>query len=193
MTIVEQQYVAATQSPRQALEYDTGIGIDRIESAARPTCEPQSQASQHRLEEGAAQACRRAKESWALAGYRLDGVLRTLDFSRHPTRAQYRKPVKMMLTVILDRMAAADNLARQLRVLLDTLADAEERGFGSMLIQQVEHPRGDFWIRSIVNRDRNGPGSPRGTRQVRPVGSQQLASRPQTRGYEQQVVCDDGA
>jgi hypothetical protein len=193
MAIMKQQYVAAAQPARQPLEYDTGIGIDRIESAARPTCEPQSQASQHRLEEGAAQACGRAKESGALAGYRLDSVLRTRDFSRHSSRAQYRKPVKMMLTVILDRMAAADNLARQLRVLLDTLANAEERGFGAMLIQQVEHPRGDSWIRPIVNRNRNSPGSRRGTRQVRPVGSQQLASRPETRGYEQQVVCDDGA
>jgi hypothetical protein len=193
MAIVKQQYVAATQSPRQSLEYDTGIGIDRIESAARPTCEPQSQAGQHRLEERAAQARGRAKKSWALTGYRLDGGLRTLDFSRNPSRAQYRKPVKMMLTVILDRMTATDNLAGQLRVSLDPLANAEEGGFGAVLIQQVEHPRGDSWIRPIVNRDRNSPGSRRSTRQVRPVGSQQLASRPQTRGYEQQVVRDDGA
>ena len=99
----------------------------------------------------------------------------------------------MMLTVILDRMTAADNLAGQLRVLLNTLANAEERGFGTMLIQEVEHPRSDSWIRPIINCDRNSPRSRCSTRQVRPVRSQQLASRPQTRGYEQQVVRDDSA
>jgi hypothetical protein len=192
MAVVKQQYVAATQSARQPLEYDTRIWIDRIESAARPACEPQSQASQHRLEEGAAQACGRAKESRTLTCYRLDSVLRTLDFSGNGSRAQYGKSVQMMLTVILDRMAAADNLARQLRMPLDTLANAEKRCFGAMLIQQVENPRRDCRIRSIVNCNRNGPGSRRGQGQVRPVGSQQPASRPQTRGNQSQVIRDDG-
>ncbi len=193
MAVVKQQYVAAAQSARQPLKYDTGIGIDRIESAARPGCEPQSHSRQHRLEKGAAQTRGRAKESRALTGYRLDSGLRTLDFGRNCSRAEYGKPVQMMLTVILDRMAAADNLARQLRVPLDALANAEKRGLGTMLIQQVEHPRGDLWIRSIVNRDRNSPGGRRGTWQVRPVGSQQLASRPETCGHEQQVIRHDGA
>jgi len=82
-----------------------------------------------------------------------------------------------MLTVILDRMTPADDLARQLRVLRNKLANAEERGFGAMLIQEVEHPGRDCWIRPVVNRDCNGPGGRRGLRQVRPVGAQQLASR----------------
>jgi hypothetical protein len=135
MTVVKQQYVAAAQSARQPLKHDTGIGVDRIESAACPACKPQSQARQHRLEEGAAQTRGRAEESRALTSYRLDGVLRTLDFGRNACRSQYREPVEMMLTVVLDRVAAADNLARQLRVSLDKLPNAEKRRLRTMLIQ----------------------------------------------------------
>src|SRR5579862_4662602 len=131
MAVVKQQNVAAAQAAGQPPKYYTGVGIDRIESAARPAREPQSHAGQHRIEEGAAQTCRRAEEARALTGNRLDSVLRTLDFGRHACRAEYGKPVEVMLTVILDRMAAADNLTRQLRVLLNTLANAEKSGFGT--------------------------------------------------------------
>src|SRR6266581_9358459 len=95
-----------------------------------------------------------------------------------------------MLAVILYRMATADDLARELRVLFHALANAEKRSFGTILIQQIEHPGSDCGIRPVVNSDRNSSGRRRSIRQARPVGTQQLASWPKTRGREQQVIRD---
>src|ERR1700736_1715284 len=184
MAIVKQQYVAASQALRQPLEYDTRIGADRVEASPGPACEPQSEVRQYRLQKGAAQTGRRAKESWPLSRDRLDRGLSSLDFRCKTRRTEHGEPMEMMLTVVLNRMTTADDFPRQFRVLLDTLADAEKSSFGAMLIQQIEHARRNCRIRPIVNRNRYRSGRRRCSRQMGPVGSQQFASWPQARSCQ---------
>jgi len=90
VSVVKQKYVAAAQSTRQPLEYDAGVGIDRIESPARPACEPQLQTGQHRFQERTAQSRGRAEESRPLTRYGLDRVLCTRDLGRNSRRSKYR-------------------------------------------------------------------------------------------------------
>ena len=127
---MKQQYVSASQALCQPLEYDRRVGIDRVESAPGPTCKPQSQACQHGLQKRAAKPGRRPKESGPLTRNGFNCVLGAGDFSRDTCRPQHREPVKVMLTVVLNRVTAPDDFPRQVGMLLDQLANAEESRLG---------------------------------------------------------------
>src|SRR6202043_3284595 len=97
------------------------------------------EARQDRVEQRAAQAGRGAKKNWPPAGDGTDSFLRPFDLVGERAWPEYGKIVEMAVAVILDGMSAIHDLARELRVLLDTFADAEKSGFGTMLVEHCEH------------------------------------------------------
>src|SRR5262249_44378105 len=99
----------------------------------------QPQASQHGFQKRVAQPGGRAKKLRPSARNPLDSVLRPLDLSRNPPRTQHRKPMQVMLTMILDRVTPSYDFPSQLRMLLNQIADAEKGGPDLKLIQHLQH------------------------------------------------------
>src|SRR6202034_1328692 len=102
---------------------------------------------------GIAQSCRRPKKARALAGHPRDGLLRPGDFRSHAPRSKQRERVPVPLRVILDAVAAAYDLLCETRIARHALADAEKAGPRLEGREHLEHARGDFRIRPIVDGD----------------------------------------
>src|SRR5690348_15444464 len=104
-----------------------------------------------------------------LAGGDTDGVLCALDFRNESSRSEQREIVEMPLTVVLHGVSTPHHLARELRIPLYALTDAEKGRLGSALLEQIEHSGGDPGIGPIVDGDGNLPPRGRCLRQSRPV------------------------
>src|SRR6185312_13005336 len=190
---MQQQDVARSETAGELAEHLLGPGADGVEAAAGPAGEAQAETAQHRVEEGAAQSGRRTEEQRVLAGGDRDGVLCALDLRDESSRSEQREIVEMTLTVVFHGVSTPHHLARELRVPLYTLTDAEKGRRGSALLEQIEHSRGNPGIGTIV--DGNGDLPPRGRclRQSRPVGPEERASRRESRGREERMIRDHGA
>src|SRR5450759_2546345 len=99
----------------------------------------------------------------------------------------------MAVTMILDRVAAAHDLARKLRTLLDMPANTEESGLGAVLIEQGEHFRGHRGLRTIVDTECDLAAALSRRWHVRPIGAEQRAARPQTGRRKLQMIDNHGA
>src|SRR3979411_3143588 len=132
-------------------EHASGAAAHGVKAAPGPAHETQIGARQYRLEEGVAQARGRTKELRDLAGRGGDGLLGAPDLIRQGAWPEQRKAVQMALTVIFNGVAALHDLAGQGRVSGHPLADAEERGPGTVRLQKREHARGDLRVGSLVH------------------------------------------
>ena len=92
--------------------------------------------------------------------------------------------------MVLDSMAASDDIAAQCRVFAGAPADAEERSFGIGGVEQVKDARGDVGVRSVVDGDGNFAAGNGGIRQTGQVGAKQRGARQQAGGGDDGVVDD---
>ena len=99
----------------------------------------------------------------------------------------------MPLTVVLHGMSAPHHLARELRVTLYALADAEESRPRLALIEKIEHPGVIRGIGTIVDRDGDLPPAGRGIAAGASSWVRAERSRRESRGREQRVIRDHGA
>src|SRR5690606_8154475 len=99
----------------------------------------------------------------------------------------------MVLTVILDLVAARDDFAHELRILCRAFADAEEARFRVARIEKVEHTRRDLGIGAVVEGQRDFIARGGRRRQPRDVRAEQCAARPKTRGGSAGVIGRDRA
>ncbi len=100
--------------------------------------------------------------------------------------------MEMALRVILDCMATSRHFASQLRVPSHSLTNAKEACLRAVLVEQVEHARGDFRIRPVVDRQGDAPSRRDVCGQRCPVRTEQLAARPQSGARQEKMIRDDG-
>src|SRR6185437_1306737 len=139
--------------------------------------EAQAEPTQHRIQERATQSRRRAEEQRVLARGEADGVLRTLDLRDETPRAEQREVAQVPLTMVLHGVSSAHHLTCELRAALHALTDAKKGCLGAALIEEVEHPRGDSWVGTVIDRDCELPPAGGALGQPRPVGSEERAPR----------------
>ena len=132
---MQEQDVAAREIACYAVEDDVCIGFDGVESTTRPARKQQIESRQLWGEERIAQSGRRAKEARSLAGHGRNDVLCAHDLRRDGLRAQQREVVRVAERMVLDRVSAIVDLARQPAKTLDALADAEESRLGGVGIE----------------------------------------------------------
>src|SRR5208283_2262135 len=94
----------------------------------------------------------------------------------------------MTPTVVFYRMTAPDDVAAQCRVRSDPVADAKKRGDDPMLLEYVQHSRGDLRIRSIIEGQRDPPAGCSLRRQYSPVGPEQRTSWPKPARRQQGMI-----
>src|SRR5262252_4219935 len=184
---------------RQAAEDAARAPIYRIEPTPGPTHQLQIGACQGWLEKRVTQSGWCAKESRDLSGHRSDGLLCADDFARYPAWPQEREAHSVPVAVVADLVASGDDRPRQRRVTLDALADAEKGRPGPVLIEYIEHPAGHFGFRPIVDGDGHGrtllrclPVGVYRWRKVCPVGTEEVAARPESPRREQEMIRYDG-
>ena len=91
------------------------IARDRVEAAARPGHQAQARRGQDRLEEDVAQSRRRAEERGLPAHHVGDRGLSALDLGALRPGAVEREGLRVVVAVVLDAVAARDDLAGELR------------------------------------------------------------------------------
>jgi hypothetical protein len=94
--------------------------------------------------------------------------------------------------MIFDGVTATDDFPGEMYMLLDELTNAEKCRLGTVLVQDVEYPWSDGWIGTVVYSDSHRAACRRRIWKSGPVGSQQLASRPQAGGSQHQMVGRNG-
>ncbi len=193
MPIMQQENVAALDVARQFLKDGIGALIHRIETASCPARQTQIKAGQDGIEQWTAKPGGRTKKSREFARYRPDNLLRAFNLSRYASRPQHGKMVQVPLAVIFDSVTPPHDFAGKLGVLLDPLADAKESSFDGVLIEQRQHAWRYLRVRSIVDRDCDAANRCNLTWQAGPVWTEHLASRPQSRRRQQQVIRHDGS
>ena len=94
-------------------------------------------------------------------------------------------------TVVLDGVAAPDDIPTQIGMLRRQFTDAEESRFGLVTVEDVQHQRRDLGIGAVVYSDRH-LATPCGIPgQARDVRSQHRAARNQSGNHKDHVVEDD--
>src|SRR5215216_3912784 len=100
--------------------------------------------------EWVAEAGRRAEQARSAAGRPLDRLLGAEDLPPLGWRQVPGEGVGVRPGVVLDPVAPADDLGREVRAGLHPPADAEEGGAGSGAVQEIEHPGGDLGVGAVV-------------------------------------------
>jgi len=78
-------------------------------------------------------------------------MLRVDDLGAHAFRAERGEAAQVVHAVVLDGVAAGDDLAQQRRRVQRLGADDEEAGAGAGGVEQVEHLRRHFGLRAVVD------------------------------------------
>ena len=126
VAVMQQQNVPALQELSQAPIDGVRIAVDGIEAAVRPAREAQLQAAQHGFEKGITQPGGCAKETRAAAGHARNALLCLGDLGADGAGTEQREGVPVALTVVFNRMPAADDFLRELRIALDAFSHAKE-------------------------------------------------------------------
>jgi hypothetical protein len=155
ITVVHEQNVAGRQIVKQTLSYPLRIWFARVESAFCPGHQSQIEVLQHRFQKDIAQPGRRAKEYRAFAGEFGQRPLCRLHFPGQRARCFNRKRVPVRLGMVFDRVTARHDLADERRITAGALADAEKGCANAVVIKQVEHPRRDNGVRTVIDRQRD--------------------------------------
>ncbi len=188
MTVVQEQDVAGGEALGEPREHLVRISFAGIEAAPGPARQLQVVACQYRFEEGVAQPGRATKELRPAAAEAGQRRLSGADLVLEAGRTEQREAVPVVLTVVLDVVAAPDDLGDQPGMPFGAAADAEKSGLRIVRGEQFEDRRRDFGVRPVVDGDGDFPAGGGGGRQAAPVGTEQAAARPQPGGGEQQVI-----
>ena len=151
VAVVQQHDGAGLQAMQQLAGDAPRIADPGVEPAYRPAGQSQTHPGEHRVEKRIAQAGRRAEKERPPAGDRDQGVLRGLQLPRHAARAHDGKVVAMVLAVVFNRVAAANDFPAQRRVTRGLVTNAEKRGPGGVTVQQVQHLRCDLRVGPVVD------------------------------------------
>jgi len=143
---------------------------------------------QHRIEERAAKARGRAEVARFLARELGERALGGLDLPADATQAEHREGDLVGARVVFHRVAAARDLAQDLGMACRLFRDAEEGRAHAPGFEQIEHPRRDFRVRPVVERERDLAAGDGGLGQARDVAADHRAARPQHEHREHGVI-----
>ena len=176
MAIVQQEDVACAESASEAGEHGVGIAATCIVAASRPAREPNAELRQHGIEKRITQARKRTEELRASTGDLFQRFLCDADLTLPAADAVKRSMVSVALTVVFNGVSTRDDVATDFRMGGGPFSDTEKGRVDLVSVQEVEHLRRDFRIRSVIKGKRHFPALRRRCGQTHEIRAQQSAA-----------------
>ncbi len=148
--IVEQDDVAALEVASHAAQDFLARLMASVKRADAPTHDAMPRTPQHAAHEVCAYAEGRAEEGRADAARALYGIVRHAYLALEVPAAQKVGEGRMGEGVVSDLMTATDDLAQHLGMGFGFAAYDEEYGFLMVTVENVQHPRRDIGVGSVV-------------------------------------------
>jgi hypothetical protein len=153
IAVMEQQDVAPVQPLQEPGGHRYGIAVAGIEAAAGPAHQAQVEATQDRIEQEVAQACGGTEELGADPGDPGQSFLSGLDLARKAAESEQCEVAAVMQAMVFHGVATRDDFSAQIGVVRRPLADAEEGGFRTIPVEEVEDGGCDRRRRAVIDGD----------------------------------------
>ncbi len=144
-----------SQAVGQPLQYNRGIAGDGVEAAPGPGYVVQPHPRHHGIEHRIPDAHWRAEEAWRVPGNAAKHGLRCTDLPPQCRRSVKTEESGVAHAVILDTVAASDDIPDDVGMRGGLVADTEETCRGAVAVEDVEHLGRDFRMRAVVEGDGN--------------------------------------